>query len=515
MSFNLTDILLHSAARVPDKTALILDDVRLSYRQLDALSDSVACGLLASGVEPGDRVGLMLPNLPQFPIAYFGILKAGGVVVPINPLYRPAEVAHYLRDSGARTVIAWTGSAEAALAGGEQAGGVRAYLVGLPEGERGPGGAERFERLLQGGPGGSAGQRAPTRPDDTAVILYTSGTTGRPKGAELTHFNLFMNSHMGGLLFGVRETDVSMAVLPLFHSFGQSSVMNVAIHFGCTLSLLSRFDAAKVLEVIQRDRVTLFCGVPTMFFSLLSVPDLDRWDRSSLRLAVSGGASIPADVLDAFEQRFKVPILEGYGLSETSPTVTFNQTVEDRRVYSVGKPIWGVEVRVFGPEDQELPPGREHVGELVVRGHNVMKGYHDNPEATAEALAGGWFRTGDMGYRDADGFFFIVDRKKDLIIRGGMNIYPREVEEVLYSHPAVAAAAVIGVPDPRLGEEVMAVVSLEPGAAATEEELIGYCKERLASYKYPRQVRFLDALPVGPTGKIEKRAVRQAVAVAA
>ncbi len=508
MGFNLADILRQSALRVPDKTALILGDSRLGYGQLDALSDRVAANLVADGVEPGAPVGLMLPNLPEFVIAYFGILKAGAVVLPINPLYRRAEVAHYLRDSGARTLIAWEGSAGEALAGAGEAGGVSTYAVGPPGSASPPDGSRSFQRLLREG---DRGDPAATMADDTAVILYTSGTTGKPKGAELTHFNLFMNCHTVGLLFGVREDDIVLAALPLFHAFGQSSVMNIAIHFGCTLSLLPRFDAGRALEAIQRDRITLVSGVPTMFFALLGAPELDRYDTSSLRTASSGGASMPAEVLDAFEQRFDVPILEGYGLSETSPTATFNQTVQDRRVYSVGKPIWGVEVKVFGPDDHELPAGRDSVGELVIRGHNVMKGYHGNPDATAEALRGGWFHTGDMGYRDEDGFFFIVDRKKDLVIRGGMNVYPREVEEVLFTHPAVTAAAVIGVPDQRLGEEVMAVVSVKPGSAVTAEELISYCRERLAAYKYPRHVRFMDALPVGATGKIEKKAIKQAL----
>ncbi|HXM55748.1 MAG TPA: long-chain fatty acid--CoA ligase [Candidatus Dormibacteraeota bacterium] len=510
MAFNLSDILRQSAARLPDKIALILDDARLTYAELDDLSDRVAANLGADGLAPGQRVGVMLPNLPEFVIAYYGILKAGGVVVPINPLYRGPEVAHYLRDSDARALIAWEPSVPAAAAGAATVGDdVRISVVGLPGHEVPPEGTTSFRRLLREG----GGRPAPaTMADDTAVILYTSGTTGRPKGAELTHFNLFMNCHIVGLMFGVQERDVVLAALPLFHAFGQSSVMNIAVHFGCTLSLLPRFEAPKALDVIQRDRVTLFSGVPTMFFALLAEPALDQYDTSSLRTASSGGASMPAEVLDAFERRFRVPILEGYGLSETSPTATFNQTVEDRRVYSVGKPIWGVEVSVLGLDGTELPAGREHVGELAIRGHCVMKGYHGNPEATAEALEGGWLRTGDMGYRDEDGFLFIVDRKKDLVIRGGMNVYPREVEEVLFSHPSVAQAAVIGVPDPRLGEEVMAVVSLRQDAAVTGEELIAYCRERLAAYKYPRSVHFMDALPIGGTGKIEKKLIREALA---
>jgi len=509
MGFNLCDILRQSAARLPDKTAVVLDGRRLTYGELDALSDRVGGNLRAGGLPPGSAVGLMLPNLPEFLVAYYGILKAGGMVVPINPLYRASEVAHYLRDSGARTIVAWEGATPAVAAAAEAVGDTRTFVVGRPGPESPPGSTWSFELLLQDG---NVRDPAPTTSDDTAVILYTSGTTGRPRGAELSHFNLFMNCHVSGQMFGVLAEDVVLGALPLFHAFGQSSVMNIAVHFGCTLSLLPRFEARRALEVIQRDRVTLFSGVPTMFLALLAEPTLDQYDLSSLRTASSGGASLPAEVLDAFEARFEVPILEGYGLSETSPTATFNQSIRDRRVYSVGKPIWGVEVRVVDGDSRELPRGAEHVGELAIRGHCVMKGYYHNPEATAEALAGGWLRTGDMGYRDEDGFLFIVDRKKDLVIRGGMNVYPREVEEVLFSHPAVEQAAVIGVPDRRLGEEVMAVVQFKPGASATEEEIIAHCRERLAAYKYPRYVRFVDVLPLGATGKIEKKQLRESLA---
>jgi long-chain acyl-CoA synthetase len=313
-----------------------------------------------------------------------------------------------------------------------------------------------------------------------------------------------MNSHV----FGSVDNDVTLAVLPMFHSFGQSAVMNVALHVGATLTLVPRFDAEKVLEVIQRDRVTVFPGVPTMFFALLHHSNADKFDTSSLRMAVSGGAAIPGEVLQAFERKFKTIILEGYGLSETSPTATFNISAEERRILSIGKPLFGVEMKIFDEQDRELPAGKDHVGEIVIRGHNVMKGYWNKPEANAEAFRGGWFHSGDLGYVDEDGFFFIVDRKKEMIIRGGFNVYPREVEEVIYAHPAVAEAAVIGVPDERLGEEVKAVVALKPGASATAEDIIAFVKERLAAYKYPRTVQFVETLPKGATGKIMKKELK-------
>ena len=314
-------------------------------------------------------------------------------------------------------------------------------------------------------------QLAPRALTDTAVVVYTSGTTGRPKGAMLTHIQLYMNADIPGRLFGVRPDDVVITVLPLFHVFGLSSILNVCVRFGCTMSLIPRFDPAAVLTAIERDRATIFEGVPTMFIALLEHPDLDSYDVSSLRVAISGGASIPAPVLDAFEKRFGVLILEGYGMTETASTTTFNLSETERRVYSVGKPIWGTQTQVWDGEGRPLPPGQDHVGEVVTRGLHVMKGYLNAPEATASAFTGGWLHTGDLGYFDQDGFLFIVGRQKELIIRGGYNVYPREIEDVLHAHPAMAEAAVIGVPHERLGEEVMAVVTLRDGAAVTEAEL--------------------------------------------
>ncbi len=339
---------------------------------------------------------------------------------------------------------------------------------------------------------------------DTAVIMYTSGTTGRPKGAELTHMQLYMNADIPGRLFGVRPDDVVITVLPLFHIFGLSSILNVCVRFGCTMSLIPRFDPATVLAAVQRDRATIFEGVPAMFIGLLSHPSLDEFDLSSLRIAISGGASIPGPVLDAFEQRFGLLILEGYGLTETAATTTFNRSAADRRVYSAGKPIWGTQTQVWDSEGNPLPPGQENVGEVVTRGLHVMKGYLDNPEATADAFTGGWFHTGDLGYFDKDGFLFIVGRSKELIIRGGYNVYPLEIEDVLHAHPAVAEAAVVGIGDPRLGEEVKACVVLRPGAEVTAPELIAFCKERLAAYKYPRVIEFRAELPKNALGKILK-----------
>ncbi|MGW3353008.1 long-chain-fatty-acid--CoA ligase [Nonomuraea rubra] len=473
------------------------DGGAMTYAELDVLSDSVAEGLAVLGVRPGDAVGLQLPNIPEFVVAYFGILKTGAVVVPLNPLLKAREVAYCLGGSRARALITWTPVAEEAVKGAAQAGVADVFAAGVACPAAAP-----FTDLIE--PAADRRPLAPTEGSDTAAIVFTSGTTGVPKGAELTHLQLYMNADIPGRLFDVRADDVVLTILPMFHVFGLSSILNVAARFGCTLSLVPRFDAGAALEAIQRDRGTIFEGVPTMLVAVLEHPGLDRYDTSSLRVAISGGAAIPAHVLDAFEERFGVIVLEGYGLTETASTTTFNISAGERRAYSVGKPIWGTETQIWDEQGNRLPPGRDNVGELVTRGFHVMKGYHGQPEATAEAMAGGWLHTGDLGYVDEDGFFFIIDRKKELIIRGGYNVYPREVEEILYHHPAVAEAAVVGVPDARLGEEVAAYVSLKPGEPATRAELIAYCKDRLAVYKYPRYVEIRDTLPKTANGKIAK-----------
>jgi long-chain acyl-CoA synthetase len=502
MSLNLAIMLRESALAYPDKPVALYDGGRLSYAQLDALSDRFATGLRASGVVPGESVGLQLPNIPQFLIAYFGMLKAGCIDVPLNVLLKAPEVAYCLGDAQARALVTWAGVADEAIKGAAAAGVPAVYVLNTPGVPEFPA-ARRFEELLAVGP--ETPPLEQTDPGDTALIVYTSGTTGTPKGAELTHYQLYMNADTPGRLFGIRDDDVVLVVLPLFHVFGLSSQLNVCVRFGATMSLVPRFDVTKVLEVMQRDGVTVFEGVPTMYVALLQHPNLAAYDVSKLRVGVSGGAPIPAEVLDSFEEKFGIVILEGYGLTETASTTTFNVSAEERRIYSVGKPIWGVEVQIWDDDNRPLPAGSDQVGEIVIRGVNMMRGYFGNPEATAEAFAGGWFHSGDLGYRDQDGFYFIVDRKKDLIIRGGYNVYPREIEEVLYAHPAVAHAAVVGVPDERLGEEIKAYVETKPGTTATEQELIEYVKTRVAAYKYPRMVEFRADLPKGPTGKILKK----------
>ena len=504
MSLNLAVILRETANAHPEKPALLAGGTPVSYVELDAASDRVAASRQRA-LRPGDAVALQLPNVPEFAVAYFGVLKAGCVVVPVNPLLKAREIAHVLRDSGAQLLVTWGPLAEEATKGAAEAGLADLVVLDVP-GAPAAGVGRPFAQLMATAVLGPPPMHQ-TDPGDVAVIIYTAGTTGEPKGAELTHFQLFMNADTPGRLFGIRDDDVVLTALPLFHVFGLSSILDVCVRFGATMSLLPRFDAEAALAAVERDRITVLEGVPTMFIALLDHPARDRYDTSSLRIGVSGGAPIPAEVLDRVEQTFGLVVLEGYGLSETASTTTFNPSPEDRRVYSVGKPVYGVEVQVWDREGRVLPPGRDHVGEIVVRGFNVMRGYRGRPQATAAAMSGGWFHTGDLGYLDTDGFLFVVDRLKDLIIRGGYNVYPREVEDVLFTHPAVAEAAVVGVPDPRLGQEVKAFVALHPAARVSEAELVEFARERLASYKYPRSVEFREHLPLNATGKVLKRAL--------
>src|SRR4051794_6832442 len=432
---SLAQQLTDTAARHGDRTALQLDDTVLTYGAFDAAASRVAGLLRERGVQPGDRVGLMLPNVPYFALIYYGILRAGGTVVPMNVLLKGREVNFYLSDPGAEHLFAWHDFADAARTGAEETG---AEAIVVAPGE--------FEKLLADAP--SAPENVERAGDDTAVILYTSGTTGTPKGAELTHDNLYRNAEVTArTLVQATEQDVILGALPLFHAFGQTCAMNVAVIAGACLTLIPRFDARKALEIIKRDRVTVFEGVPTMYHALLGAAG--EHDVSSLRLCISGGAAMPGEVMRQFEDAFGCIILEGYGLSETSPVASFNHPHAERKPGSIGTPIEGVEMRVT--ED----------GEIAIRGHNVMKGYWQREDATQNAFQDDWFLTGDIAKVDDDGYFFIVDRKKDMIIRGGYNVYPREIEEVLYEHPAVSEAAVVGVPDAALGAGVGAAGVVE------------------------------------------------------
>jgi long-chain acyl-CoA synthetase len=512
---NLSVLLEDSARNYPERVAVVLGDQRLTYAQVDAAANQVANMLVTRGIRPGDKVALSCPNLPYFPIVYYGILKAGAVVVPLNVLLKGREVAYHLADSEARAYFCFQGTAELPMGAEGFAGFGQAddcehfFLITADPAAPSPiEGAETLGAALAGQP--PVFESVLARETDPAVILYTSGTTGQAKGAELSHSNLLLNALTCNRLFGSKPgTDTHLLVLPLFHSFGSTVNMNAGFATASTLVLLPRFDAAAAVKLLQSEKVTFFAGVPTMYWGLLNALT-DEVDveliAGNMRVAVSGGSSLPVEIIKEVQERLGVTILEGYGLSETSPVATFSDPNSDPRPGSIGVPIWGVEVKLIGP-DWNTIEAVDEIGEIAIRGHNIMRGYYNRPEATAEVMRDGWFRSGDLGKRDKDGFYYVVDRAKDMIIRGGFNVYPREIEEVLMTHDAVSLAAVIGVPHPSHGEEVKAFVILKEGATATEEELVAWGKEQMAAYKYPRMVSIVETLPMTATGKLLKRAL--------
>jgi long-chain acyl-CoA synthetase len=519
-ALNLASVLEHQAMLTPDRVAVTFGAKHMTYAELDAGASQVAGGLLTLGIGPGDHVALSCPNVPWFPLAYFGILKTGAVVVPLNALLKPREIAYHLKDSTAKALLAFEGTEELPIARmAREACDLSACpnLVIMTADPAAPSPvtpARTLGQLMDGQPTHFNTRRH--WPEDTAVILYTSGTTGHPKGAQLTHENMVLNAVATRemLLPASRrglEQDVSLVTLPLFHSTAQTCQMNAGFYGGFRLVLLTRFDPPVVLETIVREKVGFWIGVPTMYWALLDHVGSGKADPASiaehLRICVSGGAPMPVEVLRRFESTFGVRVLEGYGLSETSPVVSFNQLQRPSKPGTAGFPIFGVEVQCVDDEGRVVATGER--GEIAVRGPNVMKGYYNRPEATDEAMRNGWFHTGDIGVLDKDGYLAIVDRKKDMILRGGYNVYPRELEDVILTHPDVSHVAVVGVPDERLGEEVKAFIVRKPGSTTTAEDFLAWFREQFASYKYPRAVEFRESLPMGPTGKVLKRELRR------
>lgn len=512
-SYNLANLLTHTVAAYPERTALAFDDERMSYLDLDAASNRVANLLVSRGVIPGDKVALMCSNVPDFTIVYFGILKAGAVVVPLNILLKSREVAYHLADSDAVAIFAIEGSDELPIGDAAWNGFTEVseckhfFMIGAGTTEWSPR-AESYPSAVVDQP--TLFETVVRHENDTAVILYTSGTTGRPKGAELRHRNMRDNALAGTHLFAadVELPDVYLCVLPLFHSFGQTVIQNGAVAFGGTVVLQPRFEAETALELMLSNKVTIFAGVPTMYWGLLAALDA-RIDvrplAENLRVAIAGGSPLPGEIHRKFENRFGVTILEGYGLSETSPIAAFSAYGMAPRIGSIGVPIPGVEMKLIEDDWSDVSDVPGEVGEIAIRGHNVMKGYYKRPDDTAWAIREGWFRSGDLARKDADGYYYIVDRSKDMILRGGFNVYPREIEELLMEHPAVSLVAVIGVPHPSHGEEIKAIVVKHEGDPTSEGELVAWGKERLAAYKYPRSVEFVADLPLTATGKILKR----------
>ncbi len=514
---NLAVVLTDAARMYPDKPAIKCMGMAFTYAQLNAISNQVANGLRAAGIKRGEKVALCCANLPYFPMVYYGILKAGCAVVPLNVLLKKREIAYHVTDSDAVALVCFEGTPELPI--GREAWGAfndvascRNFWV-LPAT---PGaktssieGAKTFADLCAGQSPVFDTEQMDT--NDTAIILYTSGTTGLPKGAELSHANILFNAMVSKDFGDTKATDVLLVVLPLFHSYGQTVMMNAGLMSCATLVLLPRFSAAGALQLMQDEGVTSFSGVPTMYWDILNFADLDKFDiekiKSTLRLCGSGGAAMPVEVMKAFEKKFDVPILEGYGLSETSPVACFNRLDRERKPGSIGLPVWGVEMRCVDEHMKDVAVGEP--GEVVIRGHNIMKGYYKRPEANAEAFRGGWFHSGDVATVDKDGYYYIVDRTKDMIIRGGFNVYPRELEEVLVTHPAISLASVIGIPDEEYGEEIVAYVIPKAGKMVNAEEIVAWSKKEMAAYKYPRMVEIVSEFPLGPSGKILKTELRK------
>jgi long-chain acyl-CoA synthetase len=500
----LAEIVRDVARRDGARPAIIFQDNPISYADLDAAIERAANGLAARGIAHGDRVAILLPNIPQFVIAYYAVQRIGAVVVPINVLYKAEEIAYVLNDSEAKALIIhelfYPGAADA-LPNAPSVTDV--VFVGAGEA---PEGTTPWGTLTDG----SAPERAPVSvaPQDLATICYTSGTTGRSKGAMLTHRNFIANCEQCERLssFRVRAGDRAVVVIPLFHIYAMNVGMTASLRVGATMILIPRFEPGPVLEQMQKHRATMFYGAPPIFVSWVNYPDLERYDLSSLRVAGSGAAALPVQVLEGFRARTGLEISEGYGLTEAAPVSHTNAAGPANKPGTIGPVIPGVEARLVDDEDHDVPPGAE--GEILLRGDNIMIGYWRNPEATAEALRGGWFHTGDIATVDADGYYTIVDRKKDMINAGGFKVWPREVEEVLYRHPAVQEAAVVPMPDAYSGEKPVAFVALKSGQSATADELTEYCRARLATFKVPHQFAFRDELPKLPTGKVLRRVLR-------
>jgi long-chain acyl-CoA synthetase len=493
----------------------VFNETKLTYAQVNGAANQIANGLSALGIGIGDNVALSCLNIPYFPLVYYGILKTGATVVPLNVLLKGREIAYHLSDSDAKAYFCFQGTPELPMGqfgyeGFQQTDGCDHFFM-ITADPAAPSPVEGTKTLGQLMAAQSPSfDTALTEPDDTAVILYTSGTTGQPKGAELSHSNMVMNARLSDNMYPPAEHDVTLITLPLFHSFGQTVQMNAGFYKRMTLTLLPRFDPGAALEIMQRDNVTIFAGVPTMYWAMLKYPEADKFDLEkisrNLRMAASGGSAMPVEVMKDFNEKFSVKLLEGYGLSETSPVACFNRFDSPSKPGSVGPPVWGVSVRIVDVEGNDVPQGE--MGEILIKGHCVMKGYYKRPEATTNAIRDGWLYTGDIGNFDEDGYVYITDRVKDMIIRGGFNVYPREIEEVMMAHPDISLAAVIGVPDQSHGEEVKAFVILNTGTEITEVEIVAWCKENMAAYKYPRIVEIREDLPMTATGKILKRELR-------
>lgn len=505
---NLSILVEESARRNPEKPALNLGDTTINYRIFHEKVCQAANAFTKKGIGYGDKIALLCSNIPQFPVIFFAILKTGAAVVPFSIFLKPDEIAYQLSDSDSKMFLCFAGTPEMPVGkfgkeGFDKSGSCKEFIsIGNIAED-----ILDFDDLIKDEE--TYFESYMTSSEDTAVIIYTSGTTGKPKGAELSHINLFTNAEASTNIVASAEFEAQLVVLPLFHIFGLTVMMLAGIRKSLHLILLPKFEAKMVYQLITRFDIRIFAGVPSMYWALLNEEDTEENTSSikKLRICISGGASLPVKIIDEFETRFGVPIIEGYGMSEGSPVVTFNQLTVGRKPGSIGTPIWGVEVKIVDDECNELPVGEK--GELIYRGPNVMKTYYKRHQETEEVLKNGWMFSGDIAVKDEDGFFFIVDRKKEMIIRGGMNVYPREVEEVMMRNPDISMVAIIGIDDEKLGEEIKAFVVRKKESTASEEDIKLWTKERIARYKYPRIIEFIDEMPLSATGKILKKNLKK------
>jgi len=498
----LDQILSKSAENFGEKAAIVWNDKEYSFKDLDSMSNKFAHALLEKGLTKGDRVCIFMQNSPEFVVSHFGIIKAGCITVPLNVMYRKRELVHMVNDSGATVMVTSEGNLPYVLEVRNDLKSLREIIVtssNVPEG------CLSFYRLLENGVDKPTDVR--NADDDVAVICYTSGTTGSAKGAMITHSNFISNISTLSQLWELTDRDKLMMALPMFHVHGLGIAVHGMVYCGYTMVLLERFDAKKVMEGIEKYKCTVFMGVPTMYIKLLELDDC-KYDLSSMRLWTVGSAPMPVDAMEKFKERYGFELLERYGMTETAVVIASNPLKGKRKPGSVGLPIPGVEVKIVDDEDNPLPVNE--VGEIVVRGPNVMKGYWNRPQETEEAFRNGWFHTGDLGKIDEEGYLHIVGRKKEMIISGGFKVFPREVEEVLHTHPKVKEVAVVGIPDPVRGESVKAYIVLKDGTTATEKELDEYCRNNLAAFKVPRIYEFVSSIPRTPSGKILNRLLSQA-----
>jgi len=485
------------AAKWGDRPFVLYKEEEISFKQLAERSCRIANGLAKLGVKKGDKVALLLPNCLEFLYSFFGIMRLGALVVPINPLLKEGEVSYIVSNAEATTIITFDRLLPRILALKPSCPFLKT-IVSTGDSED----AVQLQTLLEAA---DTGELPSVDEDDEAAIVYTSGTTGKPKGAILTHKNYVSDAEMLLNAVTVFPEDRFMCILPLFHVNAQVVTIFCPLHAGASVILMEGFVPRGFLPALAKYKATTFSAVPTVFAVLNSFPDAEQYDLSNLRFCISGAAPLPVEVIKEFERKYKALIVEGYGLTEGTCASSVTRLTGERKIGSIGLPLDGQPTKIFDENDNELPPGT--VGEIVIKGPNVMKGYYKNPEATAEALRNGWLHTGDLGYLDEDGYLYIVDRKKEMIIRGGQNVYPKEIEEVLYRHPAILEAAIVGLPDKIWGEEIAAFVVLKPGEKLERRDLIVYCKQSVASYKCPRKVFFVEQLPKTATGKIQKNKI--------